>query len=422
MSRYAVQICIVPGNWWDSNSPQPEFAQMVSEALAIERRLPKGVDVERERARHAICVRRAEQIVRSVCQIPRESSDFSRIIQAGKSVVGGLDFRYLAILDKIEAEIHDNPVWHEYRIGANIFPPGDESNSFTLAHHIRGFEHLALSMKLEQDPEVIRRLNLLRWANQQKCGIVELIDIYSLEKQQSSTHVVQAQERFSLEELVTKKSSGDTWFSLDIDRQFDGQQQRSQRKVMAAEVERALKIDTAVNINNYSHLVITDVLRNFVFTQNSLSTQYLKVVYEDGSQGRPFPVMCLPLPGIETTQRFSMARPLRVALLSIRHMEMDREVDMAWFRNTEASLRRSCYADTDSFCYQETLRQLEMLKSGEQILIHLYQTGLEPSVVGFFRALVEYLLVKGPQKAQVAVVPRYFRGLGFEYRSGAMWA
>jgi hypothetical protein len=422
MSRYAVQVCIVPGSWWGASSPQPEFFQMVEEALAIEWRLPKGVDVERDRSRHAICARRVEQIVRSACQTPRETAQYKRIIQLGQPAAGRLEESYLGVLDKMISAVQDNPAWHAYRIGASIFPPGDQNTAFSLAQHLQGFEHLARSLKLDQDPQVIQRLNLLRWAKQQKCGVVELVEIYPADLQQNSSLAAQAQTPIKLDELVAKKSSDDSWFSLDSNRSLDDQQRRSQREAMIAEVERAIRSNVAVNINNYSHLVITDILHSFVFSPPQTSSRLLKVVYEDGSQGRPFPIYCLPQPGTEVTQRFSGIQPLRVAMLSIRHMEMDREVDMAWFRNTEASLRRSCYADTDFFCYQETLRQLKTLKPEEPILIHLYQTGLEPAVVGFFRALVEFYMAKETKDAQIAVVPRYFRGPGLEYSSGAMWA
>jgi len=396
---------------------------MSGEAIAIEHRLPKGVDVERERSRHAICARRVEQIVRLLSQTPRDAAQYGLIIQAGRPAAGRLDGSYLAVLDKMANAVEDNPSWQSYRIGASIFPPGDQNTPFSIAHHILGFEHLARSLKLDQHPQVVQRLNFLRWANQNQCGVVELIDIYQEDLQHDSTPVAsQSQTPIMLQELVEKKSAGDSWFSSDFEQSLNHQQQRSQREAMTSEVERALKSNGAININNYSHMAITDGLHDFVFTKAPKSPQLLKVVYEDGSQGRPFPIYCLPQPELEFIQRFSTVRPLKVAMLSIRHMEMDREVDMAWFRNTEASLRRSCFADTDYFCYQETLRQLKMLAPQIPVFIHLYQTGLEPAVVGFYRALVEFLLSKDPNKPQLAVVPRYFRGLGVEYRSGEMWA
>lgn len=422
MSRFSVQFCIVPGNWWGADSPQPEFAQMAGEALAIERRLPKGVDVERERSRHAICARRIEQIVRSACLFPRESAQYSQIVLSGQPVAGRLEDNYLVLIDKMTAAVNENLAWQAYRIGASFFPPSDPNEPFSLAQHIRGFEHLARLLKLDQDPQIKQRLSLLRWADQQKCGVVEAIEIYPADLQQGSGPVVHTQTSIRLDDLIEKKSLGDGWISIDPDHPLDDQQRRSQREIMIAEVERALRGNGVANINNYSHLVITDVLHDFVFTQAVTTPRPLKVVYEDGSQGHPFPLFSLPQPGPEIAQRFAAVLPLRVAMLSIRHMEMDREVDMAWFRNTEASLRRSCYADTDFFCYQETLRQLKTLGAQEPILIHLYQTGLEPAVVGFYRALVEYYLIKDSNKAQVAVIPRYFRGLGVEYRSGSLWA
>ncbi|MEK6750655.1 MAG: hypothetical protein AABZ00_00205 [Chloroflexota bacterium] len=423
MNQFPIMICIVPESWWGSGSPQPEFVQMIFEALAIERRLPKGVDVEKERARYTICSRQIEQIVRKTSRVPREAGQYSQIIRSGKAAIGKLDKGYLVLLDKFVNAVAEDPAWIEYRIGASFFPPTNQNATYSLAKHIKGFEWLAQKLKLDKDPQISRRLSILRWANEQKCGIVEILDFYPIESSQISNKIRSSPHPIKrLDELVAYKSSSkENLFSVDENQRVSSQQRRSQRVAMKTEIERAIRYDQAVNINNYSNQVITDVLHDFVFTQEARKPHLLKIVYEDGSQGRPFPIFSLPQPKPEVTKQFDSIPPLRVAMLSIRHLEMDREVDMAWFRNTEASLRRTCFADTDFFCYKETLRQIDTLGEKEMVLIHLYQTGLEPAVVGFYRALVEFLSRKDPKKARVAVIPLYFLGSGLDYRNGSLW-
>jgi hypothetical protein len=77
---------------------------------------------------------------------------------------------------------------------------------------------------------------------------------------------------------------------------------------------------------------------------------------------------------------------LRFALLSIRHTEMDAVVHGAWLRNAEVS-RPMPAAQTDDLVYEISRTQLLELTSGgsRRVRIHLYQTGLETAVVGFYK-------------------------------------
>jgi hypothetical protein len=96
---------------------------------------------------------------------------------------------------------------------------------------------------------------------------------------------------------------------------------------------------------------------------------------------------------------------LRFSLLSIRHTEMDVEVDGAWLRNTDISRLRPA-AESDELVFALSIEQLATLTREEPVTIFMYQTGLETAIVGFYRALTEHLL---EQPKSVAVVPMYFR-------------
>jgi hypothetical protein len=137
------------------------------------------------------------------------------------------------------------------------------------------------------------------------------------------------------------------------------------------------------------------------------------VIYRDGSEARPF-----PLRGLKLTDTAPREADLRCALISLRHPEMDPLVDFAWIRNRDASQVRPA-AQTDEVVHEWTrarLRRLAELRPG--LVLEVFQTGLEPAIVGFYRALAEHL---AERPGSIIVRPRYFRG-GEDYGFGTVWA
>jgi len=85
---------------------------------------------------------------------------------------------------------------------------------------------------------------------------------------------------------------------------------------------------------------------------------------------------------------------------------MDAVVDGAFLRNAEVSRPRPA-AVTDDFVYETSRTQLSQLTDGgrRRVLLHIYQTGLDTAVMGFYRAVVGHLLVS---PYSVSVVPMYY--------------
>jgi hypothetical protein len=109
-------------------------------------------------------------------------------------------------------------------------------------------------------------------------------------------------------------------------------------------------------------------------------------------------------------------RVIRFTLMSIRHVDMDTVVDGAWFRNSKLSRPRPAGL-TDQLAFETSLKQLWKLRPAAPAVIHLYQTGLEPAVIGFYRAVVVYLMT---QPGTLAVVPHYYQGNG-QFVQGTLW-
>jgi len=180
---------------------------------------------------------------------------------------------------------------------------------------------------------------------------------------------------------------------------------RFREQLEAALAEPGKDRSSALSPSGIHNRVLTEVLRRYVDRQGHDPVS-VPVVYRDGSKAEAdFPFRCLDLTD-RLRDRSELDLELRLTLLSIRHTEMDPVVDGAWLRNAEVSRPRPA-AQTDDFVYHTSGSQLEVLTNGgtRTVRLHIFQTGLETAVVGFFRAVTEFL-VRHPGRLEV--VPRFY--------------
>jgi hypothetical protein len=176
-----------------------------------------------------------------------------------------------------------------------------------------------------------------------------------------------------------------------------------------SQVVAALSMDAeaprrAISPSGIHNAVVTEILREYVDAADGAKRIDVAVEYRDGSSASsPFPLRALTmdddLPAADLT--------LRLALLSIRHTEMDVVVDGAWLRNAEVSRPRPA-AQTDDIVFAISQAQLaELTQHGARTLrLYLYQTGLETAVVGFYRAVANHML---EHPRTLSVVPMHHR-------------
>ena len=91
-------------------------------------------------------------------------------------------------------------------------------------------------------------------------------------------------------------------------------------------------------------------------------------------------------------------------------------------RRGYAIVRSACHApaaETDGLVYETSRIQLHELIHGGRICFRVYQTGLEPAVMGFYRAVTEHLLV---QPHSIEVVPHFHQPREDRYQEGKPWA
>jgi hypothetical protein len=184
----------------------------------------------------------------------------------------------------------------------------------------------------------------------------------------------------------------------------------------------AEQLATAVSPKNHNqrricpsgipNVTLTKGLRAYAATvSGQLPVLDVPVIYRDGSTARPFPLRCIPL----IDNRETMGRNISFSLLSIRHVDLDVEVDGAWLRNSEVSRPRPA-ADTDEFVYQESVKQLDRLCDMPTTLV-MYQTGLETAITGFYRAVAERLMT---YPNTLSVLPMFYQERG-PYLAGQAW-
>ncbi|MFI1650961.1 hypothetical protein ACH4XT_29025 [Streptomyces avidinii] len=168
----------------------------------------------------------------------------------------------------------------------------------------------------------------------------------------------------------------------------------------------------AVAPSGVPNSALTAVLREFAAAVPGKRAVEVPVRYRDGSRPRAFPFGAVPMGELWQPHQ----RLLRFVLLSIRHVELDGLVDGAWLRNADISRPRPM-ALTDELVYSTSREQLAALTRSGPVSLMMYQTGLEPAVVGFYRAVVDHLC---EQPASIAVQPVFYRRSG-PYGTGIPW-
>ena len=220
---------------------------------------------------------------------------------------------------------------------------------------------------------------------------------------------------------INSDSDSTLFTEYQADDELSKEEHQKLLDILRSKIEKALKTNGEVNFSNQPHSVIADVLNEFVYKSDPNEPEkHIRVIYMDGSEAEPFPLRCLatppkyPEPGMELT-------PLKTSLISMRHLEMDERVDFAWFRNRMVSVARP-FAETDAYCTERTMELLDGIND-QWLHIHLYQTGLETAVVGFYRGLVKVLktLRNDRDAPAIRVEPFYFNRKDNDYRPGRVW-
>jgi hypothetical protein len=165
--------------------------------------------------------------------------------------------------------------------------------------------------------------------------------------------------------------------------------------------------------DQWAHYVITEALRGFLYKGSGRNPAEIIINYSNGGEAKgPIHLYALerrsPQPGKET---------LRVGMISMRHPAIDHIVDISWLLNDEIPVSDTTYVYRDNYCYKSACKFLEQLSKKKIECIHLFQTGYQPAVLGFYRALIDYLRTG----RELALTPYYFDPERRYYWEGEQW-
>jgi hypothetical protein len=402
MMAMEVLFCALPGSVWETGQPGDGldgFRTAVKDAAAIEQRTRKGVNVDAELARYACCCECIEAATAGLACIPQRWALGPGFACAVDCILG--DSR-----------------WSAQAMEAGMGRCFVEPNRVPAL--ARALSAAAAALGLAEDADVKQALVAAQEAGSRGCGLVLLADPLILEASGGAPllHDVPVETQNT---LLGGAALVDVWEERAT------AEKEAERDLVEHDLAASLRRQIhegiprgSINIGSYPNHLITEALREFVYAEGERVE--VRPIYADGSQGDPFPLRCLqdrrvfrPLNGVI---------PVRVSLISMRHLDMDADVDMAWFRNREASRSRTL-AEAERFCYRRTLSQLLAYPGDRPLVLHLYQTGFQPAIVGFYHALVE-VLCQRPQRGTAAtlqVTPHYFRGRqgDSDYVAGRPW-
>lgn len=413
MLRTLVHVCAIPYPLWQERSrlhdSGVELGTFTADILGMERRISKGVGLDEMRANHGVCSSRLEGTVPlDLLQVAETPDAFEDVLRNRKLPLCVLGDDYLNALPAIAAA---GGPFADNRIGASVFPPS------LLESHLKGFEESVRAEDLLGEPEMRRRIGFLRLARQHECGVIEFQQSFVWSE---ASEDVDAVGDFAIEDYPSVSESPLEEPDLGS---IEG---AGLSAMLRAQLARAVRLRlagsaAAVNLSNAPHMAITELLHEFAYWENDGAYPVeVGVVYSDGSQANPIRLGCLSARSDEASEIMRDAPVVRAALMSMRHPEMDREVDFAWFRNQDVSKSRT-FAETDTYCYTHSVEQLRQAAQVGRIRLNLYQTGLQPAVIGFYRALIEHLAAHAQESPTILVIPHYFEPQSRDYVAGEPW-
>ncbi len=405
-------------NWGNSHV---DIGAFIDDALGIEKRIQKGVNQENERSRYTLCCNRLEASVRTLgsTSATTTTESFQSALQIFQLPFISLSSQYLDMISLMYRRYPDE--CSSIRLGASFFP-------FDMIEpHLSKFIAFSNELGIGNQVDICQRITFYKAALKFQCGVIEIQDpFYSKNDDLDTSHYIidsvdQGKEEH-LPQLFPQQLDDD----YEEDENISVTVRRKAFDILYEQIKNAINLasdgkEGAVNFSNQPHNIITEVLNELVYSETGKVERpvFVRVHYADGSQGKPFPLLCLPKRTDDELNIFQQASPLKVALLSMRHLSMDKDVDMAWFRNREVSKSRA-FGETDEFCYEYTKKLLEQSRAEEILKLFLYQTGLQPAVIGFYRALTEELLYRSTTSPSLEVTP-HFHMKKSGYRKGRSW-
>lgn len=325
-----------------------------------------------------------------------------RLLSLGSVDSEDLGGNYLDLLVKIKDRFPEESM--KSRLTANFCPKE------RMAGYISDFESLVSKVGISEREEIQKKLSFYRRALSENKNVVELLVAWtSIREIDIETDTSKLEESFLSLNVSDNMTSGDYGgHFVALKNQFNKVIDLTKKKTHAA-----------INFSELRHDVITKVIREYAYKNGT--PMYVAVTYADGSEASPLPIYCLRSKLPEQMVQLNAQPILNVGMMSARHANdgLDALVKTYWYRNQEISIGRT-QAETDDVAYKKSKELFFKLRSEGPYRIAFYQTGFQPAVVGFYRALIEELIERNKKKmpADLEVIPYFFMG---EYIKGEPW-
>ncbi len=175
---------------------------------------------------------------------------------------------------------------------------------------------------------------------------------------------------------------------------------------LVSEMEECVRNNERINLSVPPHVETTVALYTMAYSDGA--PDRLRIEYNDGSLGKPFPIRRLwqPPKGWGPWQP-KTDQHLHIGTLSLRHVDYDRYVDVYLLRDKET--RHLNQGDIDALAYSEMGRLLKSPQLHGEFYLTILQAGLESLAVGVYRALVEHLEYRNEHKLGPMRVASIFR-------------
>jgi len=357
----------------------------MDKAIRLESLMEKGVMKDIDRKRYLLICERIEFLA---AKLLLEKHLDHQILDQG----------YLDLL--IELSQNPDDLAQAIRLGASFF------KADSVASHAASFKELTTRLGLSDRSVVKARLAFFEKASAQQCHVIEI--------QEGFTGIGIKVEEPLLEELKRSFNELDVPDEMTVSVKGNAYQGLRQQFNTAIEMLNSGN-QGSLNFSSLGHHVITEILNEFVYARGK--SLYVPVIYADGSEAPPLPLHVLN-PLRFRGQTLDNEPLLKVGMMSARHPEMDKFLDLYWFRNQEISVRRTT-AETDVTAYEITKNLLFKTRGEGPYRFCFYQTGFQPAIVGFYRALTEELMERRDSTPTLEDIPVFF--LHGTYRNGKVW-
>ncbi len=363
---------------------------LMRRALRVEDRMKKNVLIEDEQRRYNIFCERIEFYSH-------------QLLAEGKVEYIDLGNEYIDIVSKISNMFPGEA--RDFRVAANF------CLSEQIAAYIEKFEEIARKSGVLVCDPVQTKLAFYRKAGKDGRNVVELFQAWLPDSNETKTVVNPEELRklffdLKIADTITEDRGGGHFVAL-------------RDQIQTVVNQTAQKIPAAINFRELRHDVIAQVLHEFVY--KSGRPMYAPVTYGEGAEATPFPLFCLK-PKTEQSIAQIMKQPiLNIGMMTARHSNdgLDVRVRGYWFRNQEISIGRT-QSEIDDIAYNKSKELLLKMRSEGLFRINFYQTGFQPAVVGFYRALTEELIFRAKLPVSLLVTPYFF--MGGEYVIGMPWS